>query len=93
MTIKEFKTFCEDRAAFRKPWKSLVIHALKLRKNQCKAVLRMRQDNVLSVEESALLKELENNFKSAKSELRQLCARNNISVPSFTLNEICDLYS
>lgn len=52
------------------------------------------QENVLlTAEESALLKELEDNFKSAASELRKACARNNISAPPFTLNEICDLYA
>lgn len=94
MTLQEFRKFCENRADFREPWNNLIVQALRLREQESKDVLKMRRENTALTEgELALLKELKNNFISAKDELSDVCARSNILAPPFTLNEICDLYS
>lgn len=94
MTLQEFRVFCENRADFKELWNNLVVQALRLGEQESKDVLKIRQKNVaLTEEELALLKELKDNFISATDELGNVCARNNILAPPFTLNKICDLYS
>ena len=94
MTLQEFKLFCENRADLKELWENLVINALNFREQQISVVLKMRQeDTVLLDKEIVLLRELEYDFIRAKNELCDVCARNNITTPPFTLNKVCDLYA
>lgn len=93
MSRQEFRLFCEHSIDLRELWNNLVINALKFREKKISNVLKMRQEGArLEDKEIVLLEELEDDFIRATDELYNVCARINILAPTFTLNEICDLY-
>ena len=94
MQLLKFKNFCESDVDLKELWKKLVKVGFKLRIIQDELILArfVTKDKVTSIEKSAEYENKKRAYDQILDSLKAACNIKNIKVPSFSHEEICDLY-
>lgn len=91
--LKELKKFCENHKVLKPLWKELVKASLRLRIIQSEIALALGiESKELFLKKQHEYQKRNQKYASAFSEFKRKCKKLGVKVPSFSHEEVCDLY-